>query len=324
MNRNNTSSVLRLGISPLSWVNEVLDDLGKGTSAETCLSEAAAAGYAGVELSKIFPKDHPATLKRLLEGHGLALATGWYNGFLAGRSVEEELQAVVNHAELLAGCGCDVLVYGECARMADNALDIGMSARLQLAADEWGAYGERLTRFAEAVQQRFGLALSYHHHLMMVVQTLDEVRALMANTGPAVGLLLDTGHAWAAGYDYSILIDEFGGRINHIQLKDVRADIMADVHSRDLSFNQGVRNGMFTIPGDGVLDFSALSRFVNDGRYRGHWLVVEAEQDPQKAPPLETVTRAWRFVTRQMEALSRPRKPYPGHSQNNAVSPGLS
>jgi len=295
-----SSSILRLGISPLSWVNEVLDDLGKGITADTCLSEATAAGYAGVELSKIFPKDNPATLKALLDGHGLSLATGWYNGFLADRSVEEELQDVVGHAELLAGCGCDVLVYGECARMPENALDIGMSARLQLKPDEWKAYGERLNRFAQAVQQRYGLALSYHHHLMMVAETLDEVRTLMANTGTEVGLLLDTGHAYAAGYDYSILIDEFGERINHIQLKDVRAEVMNDVRTRDLSFNQGVRNGMFTIPGDGALDFSALARFVNSGNYHGRWLVVEAEQDPQKAPPLATVTRAFHFVNQHI------------------------
>jgi len=295
-----SSSVLRLGISPLSWVNEVLDDLGKGTTADTCLSEAASAGYAGVELSKIFPKDNPAALKHLLDGHGLSLATGWYNGFLADRSVEEELKDVVNHAELLAGCGCDVLVYGECARMPENALDIGMSARLQLEPDEWQAYGERLNQFARAVKLRYGLALSYHHHLMMVAETLDEVRALMANTGPEVGLLLDTGHAYAAGYDYSILIDEFAARINHIQLKDVRAEVMADVRSRDVSFNQGVRNGMFTIPGDGALDFSALARFVNSGHYQGRWLVVEAEQDPKKAPPLETVTRAYHFVNQHI------------------------
>jgi len=290
----------RLGISPLSWVNEVLDDLGKGTTADTCLSEAAAAGYAGVELSKIFPKDNSATLKSLLDGHGLVLATGWYNGFLAERSVEEELQDVVSHAELLAGCGCEVLVYGECARMPDNALDIGMSARLQLQPDEWKPYGERLNRFAQEVKRRYGLALSYHHHLMMVAETLDEVRALMGNTGSEVGLLLDTGHGYAAGYDYAILIDEFGARINHIQLKDVRAEVMADVRARDLSFNQGVRNGMFTIPGDGALDFSALARFVKSGAYRGRWLVVEAEQDPKKAPPLDTVTRAFHFVNQQI------------------------
>jgi len=295
-----STASLRLGISPLSWVNEVLDDLGRGTTADTCLSDAATAGYAGVELSKIFPKDNPIMLRDLLNGHGLSLATGWYNGFLAERSVEEELHDVIDHAELLAGCDCDILVYGECARMPENALDIGMSARLQLTSGEWQLYGERLNRFAQTVKQRYGLALSYHHHLMMVVETLGEVRALMLNTGPEVGLLLDTGHAYAAGYDYSILIDEFAERINHIQLKDVRADVMADVRARDLSFNQGVRNGMFTIPGDGALDFSALSRFVKSGSYQGHWLVVEAEQDPQKAPPLETVTRAYHFVNQHI------------------------
>jgi len=292
---NAATTPLRLGISPLSWVNEVLDDLGRGTTAHTCLSEAASAGYVGVELSKIFPKTASA-LQPLLQEHGLQLATGWFNGFLAEHSVAEALQAVTSHAELLATCGCKVLVYGECARMPDNALDIGMSARLQLRADEWPVYGERLSQFAKAVQQRWGLALSYHHHLMMVAETLDEVHQLMAHTSADVGLLLDTGHAYAAGYDYSVLIAEFGTRINHIQLKDVRADVMQEVRLRDWSFNQGVRGGMFTIPGDGALNFAALAEFVQSGAYTGDWLVVEAEQDPHKAPPLETVTRAFHFV----------------------------
>ncbi len=47
----------RLGVSPLSWVNEVLHHLSAGTSAERCLREAAQAGYQGVELSRIFPHD---------------------------------------------------------------------------------------------------------------------------------------------------------------------------------------------------------------------------------------------------------------------------
>ena len=52
---------------------------------------------------------------------------------------------------------------------------------------------------------------------------------------------------------------------------------------------------MFTVPGDGMIDFAPLARFVADGAYTG-WLVVEAEQDPAIAPPAETVTRAHRFV----------------------------
>lgn len=289
------ASAIRLGVSPLSWVNEVLDDLGRGTSAEQCLSEAASAGYAGVELSRIFPRD-ATSLSQLLARHGLSLASGWHNGFLADRSVEDEIVAAREHASLLKACGVSVMVYGECARMPDSALDIGMSGRWTLASGEWAAYGDRLTRFAEALRDEFGLDLAYHHHLMMVAETLDEVRAVMAATGPQVGLLLDTGHAYAAGYDYATLIEEFGPRINHIHLKDVRAPVLAEVRARDLSFNAAVRSGMFTVPGDGAVDYGPLARFLAESRYSG-WLVVEAEQDPAMAPPAPTVARAHRFVS---------------------------
>ena len=124
----------------------------------------------------------------------------------------------------------------------------------------------------------------------------------MQVSGQAVGLLLDTGHAYAAGFDYALLIKEFGSRINHIHLKDVRRAVLSDVRERDRSFNEAVRGGMFTVPGDGDVDFSALTTFLSHGQYEG-WLVVEAEQDPSKAPPLPTVTRAKNFVVSRM--LSR-------------------
>ncbi len=292
---------LRLGVSPLSWVNEVLDDLGRGTTAETVLAEAAAAGFEGVEMSRVLPRE-PARLAALLGRHGLAFVSGWHSGFLADRDVEAELDAVREHATLLRDAGATVMVYGECGSMAQDALDAPLADRTRLGAGDWGAYGERLTRFADALAREYGLGLAYHHHLMMVAETLDEVRAVMANTGSSVGLLLDTGHAAAGGFDYARLIEEFAPRINHIHLKDVRAGVLADVRGCGLSFNDGVRAGMFTVPGDGAVDFGAIARFLATGAYSG-WLVVEAEQDPATAPPAETVARARRFVT---EAILQP------------------
>jgi inosose dehydratase len=295
---NKQEARIRLGVSPLSWVNEVLEEYGRGTSADTCLAQAAAAGYAGVEMSRLFPREAGA-LTGLLGGHGLRLISGWYSGFLAERGVEEELAAVREHAALLRDSGVGVMVYGECGVMAEQALDVPMSRRLQLSNEAMAAYGERLTRFAERLRQEYGLALAYHHHLMMVAETLREVRTLMAATGPAVGLLLDTGHAVAAGFDYTWLLEEFGPRINHIHLKDVRGEVLDAVREGDLSFNDAVRNGIFTVPGDGIIDYGPLARFLADGGYRG-WLVVEAEQDPAKAPPAPTVARAFDFVTRNI------------------------
>ena len=284
---------VRLAVSPLSWTNDVLADLGGTTPVTTCLNDAANAGYQGVELGRLFPRD-AARLRRLLGAHGLALASGWYSGELAERDPLAERAAVRDHASLLAAMGCKVLVYGEVAMMAGDApLDAPMSQRLRMTDN--AAYAARLTDFARWLMGEYGLRLAYHHHLMMVAEEWDEVAALLDRCGPDVGLLLDTGHAAAAGFDYARLIDRFGDRIAHIHLKDMRADVMARVRADDASFNAGVRAGMFTVPGDGSVDFRPLARFVRDSGYQG-WLVVEAEQDPALAPPLPAVTRAMTHI----------------------------
>jgi inosose dehydratase len=287
---------VRLGVSPLSWANDVLEDLGADIPLETCLLEAAGAGYSGVELGRKFPRD-AATLAPILGAQGLALVSGWYSGELAERSVAEEIAAVSPHAALLRDMGCKVMVYGEVAMMAESAtrdlgpLDLGMSTRKIMPRADVPAYAARLTAFAKHLRAVYGLTLAYHHHLMMVAETFDEIVAIFAAAGPELGLLLDTGHAIGAGFEYTRLIDVLGHRIVHIHLKDMRAEIMAQVRAGDLSFNDGVRAGMFTVPGDGCVNFAPLAKFVCESGYQG-WLVVEAEQDPAKAPPQAAVTRA--------------------------------
>lgn len=295
-----SNPLFRFAVSPLSWTNDVLTDLGDDTPLEQCLSEAAFAGFAGTELGRKFPRD-PLELQGVLKKHSLLLASGWHSGLLAEREVAEEMEAIREHARLLQALGCKVLVYGECGMMVPEApLDAPMSSRLKLSPEAMTAYAERLTRFAQSLEEQFGLRLAYHHHLMMVVETFEEIASLLEQCGSEVGLLLDTGHAAAAGFDYRLLLEKFGTRIVHIHLKDVRADIMQMVRTHDLSFNEGVRRGMFTVPGDGSIDFSTVANFVNKSKYSG-WLVIEAEQDPVKAPPLETALRARRFIAEQFE-----------------------
>lgn len=287
--------MIRLAVSPLSWANDVLEDLGRDIPLETCLREAAAAGYRGVELGRKFPRD-AAVLGPLLAEHGLILASGWHSGELAARSAGQEMDAVAAHAALLRDMGCRTMVYGEVAMMTPGApLDAPMSQRLLMPKADVAGYAAALTDFGARLAGDYGLTLAYHHHLMMVAETFDEISALFDRTGPEVGLLLDTGHAAGAGFDYAALIERFGDRIVHIHLKDVRRTVMDRVRADDQSFNEGVRAGMFTVPGDGGVDFEPLRRFVQQG-YDG-WLVVEAEQDPAKAPPLPAVTRAFTHVT---------------------------
>ena len=107
--------------------------------------------------------------------------------------------------------------------------------------------------------------------------------------------------AYEADQQAAVLIERFGDRIVHIHLKDVRPEALAAVRSGDLSFNEGVRSGMFAVPGDGTLDFTPLARFVRETGYRG-WLVVEAEQDPAIVPPLPAVTAAFHHIVEQFAA----------------------
>ncbi len=290
----------RLGVSPLSWTNDVLEDLGGDIAVETCLAEAAEAGYTGIELGRKFPRE-AGTLGPLLDRFGLALASGWHSGFLADRDVEAELAAVAPHAELLRALGATVMVYGECGRMPLEApLDAPMSGRLLLDDGKITVYAARLTAFSRELKARYGLTVAYHHHLMMVAETFDEIAAVFDAAGPELGLLLDTGHAFAAGFDYARLIARFGGRIVHIHLKDVRQAMLEQVRGHDLSFNDAVRRGLFTVPGDGCVDFGPLLGFVGQG-YRG-WLIVEAEQDPAVANPKDAVTRAYRHLSGALSA----------------------
>jgi inosose dehydratase len=294
----NSGLPVRLGVSPLSWTNDVLEDLGRDIPLETCLREASEIGYEGVELGRKFPRDARELLSKL-SSYGLQLATGWHSGFLTERSVEAEWKAAADHVRLLEDCGCQVLVYGECGMMeGDSPWDEPLSRRTNLKSIDLAAYAEKLAEFSVELNKR-GIKLAYHHHLKMLVETAEEIAAFCEATRPEVGLLLDTGHAYAAGADYAEILRKFGSRVVHIHLKDVRRKVLKEVRKNDLSFNAGVRAGMFTVPGDGDVDFTAIGEFIRTSGYRG-WVVVEAEQDPAKAAPKLYTEKAYHFIRKLM------------------------
>ena len=274
---------VRLGISPIGWSNDDLPELGGDTALETCLAEARLAGFQGIELGNKFPLD-PAVLRPILERHGLSLISGWYSGRLLDRSVTEELAVIEVHRALLVAMGCAVLVYAETSRSIAGDRCRPLSGRPRLGDGGWRDFGGRLTDLAQRLSRR-GIRLVYHHHIGSVVESEAEIDRLMAATGDSVALLLDTGHLAFAGVDPAVLARRYGHRIAHVHCKDVRRDVLAGVRAGDASFLAAVLDGVFTVPGDGCIDFGAVLAALAAADYRG-WLVVEAEQDPAKAPPL--------------------------------------
>ena len=272
---------VRIGANPIGWSNDDLRELGGATPLETCLAEAKQAGFEGMELGHKFPRD-AAALKKVLGRFGLDLVSGWYSAELLRRSPEEELRHLRPHLDLLKALDCRVLVFAETSNAIHGDRSKPLSARPRLGPGEWAEFGRRITSVADAVLAQ-GLRLVYHHHLGTIVEAEADIDAFMAATGPSVHLLLDTGHATAGGCDPAALARRYRDRISHFHAKDVRADVLAAVRRDGLSFLDAVIAGMFTVPGDGCVEYAAVLRELRG--YSG-WAVVEAEQDPDKAPPL--------------------------------------
>lgn len=274
---------IRIGINPLTWTNDDLPSLGASTSLEQCLSEGKLAGFAGFELGNKFPRESEK-LNHVLSSHELALVSGWYSGRLFEHSVEEEIEAIKAHLQLLKQCGASVMVYCEVADCIHGEQNTPLSKRPTITADTWRNYGQRLSKVADYCLSQ-GVRLAYHHHMGTIVETAEEVDLLMESTSDSLGLLLDTGHLTFAGGDPIATFKKYQTRIAHVHLKDVRFKILKDAQNRNLSFLDSVLNGVFTVPGDGDIDFLSLFKAIKEANYDG-WLVVEAEQDPAVAHPL--------------------------------------
>ncbi|MBS9436388.1 myo-inosose-2 dehydratase [Photorhabdus noenieputensis] len=281
---------VQLGINPLTWTNDDLPTLGADTPLETCLIEGRQAGFTGFELGHKFPRQ-ANILGPILTAHDLRLVSGWYSGELLTRSVAEEIKAVQSHLTLLRELGANVMVFAEVTNCIHGDQNKPVHLRPQFPASRWQEYGEKLTEFARYTQEQ-GVQIAYHHHMGTVIETEKDVDHLMGNTGDEVGLLLDTGHLTFAGADPLAIAERWVKRINHVHCKDIRLDVLNDIKNRKTSFLDAVLSGVFTVPGDGCVDYPAIFQVLKKQNYEG-WLVVEAEQDPAIAHPFTYATMGY-------------------------------
>jgi len=260
-----------------------MPELGGATPLETCLAQARLAGFAGIELGNKFPRE-AATLRPILARHGLELASGWYGSRLLERDVDAELTAAAPHLALLSALGCAAVVWCDVSAAVHTNRAVPLSRRPVLAEAELARLAARLGEVARRLAAR-GLRLAYHHHMGTAIQTGAEIERLLDLTPPELALLLDTGHLSFAGGDPVAMAARHAGRVAHVHAKDIRADVLARARAADMSFLDAVLAGVFTVPGDGCIDYAAVLAPLARAGYAG-WLVVEAEQDPATADPL--------------------------------------
>ncbi|MFZ9035674.1 MAG: myo-inosose-2 dehydratase [Francisellaceae bacterium] len=287
---------VKLAIAPINWSNDDDPSLGGDISFERCISEMHKAGFSGTEIGHKYPKD-PRVLMQALSPFKLQVSSAWFSTFFTeeGR-FKETCERFMYHLSFMKAVGATVINVCECGfsiQQSDQAIFGG--TKPHFTEKQWALLIQGLHEIGRLAYD-YGMPLSYHFHLGTGIQNKDEIDYLMRHTSNTLlGLLIDTGHAAAVGIDINGLIDEYAARINQVHLKDIRGDVIQRMKAEQGSFMQAVKAGMFTVPGDGDIDFDPVFDRLADIDYKG-WFVVEAEQDPHLANPLEYAHKARQFI----------------------------
>jgi inosose dehydratase len=287
----------KLGMSPIAWWNDDLTELSDDVSLEECLRQSRSAGFTGMEQGRRFPST-AAEMLPVLKKADVTLCGGWFSGTLVDDSVEANQKRIQPMVDLFKAVNAPCIVYGEIGRSIQGDRSKPLATKPKLSEKEMQAYGAKVSELGKWVEAQ-GMPIVYHHHMGAVVETEPELDMFMANS--TISLLFDAGHMAFAGGDVLRCIDKHHKRIRHVHTKDVRMDVINKLDRTKESFLDAVIKGAFTVPGDGSLDFGAIVKKLASYGYEG-WFVVEAEQDPRKAPPLKMAQIGHRELMRVMTA----------------------
>jgi len=272
----------KLGISPIAWWNDDDVNLSDDVSLEEALRQAFVAGFVGMETGQRFPMNMQE-LGPILAKYNMQVCGGWFSGDLLTGDIEREKERIEQQLQFFKAADAPCIVYGEVSGSVQSKRDKTLSQKPVIDETEMAIYGRKVSDFAEYCEKQ-GMPLSYHHHMGAVVENETELDLLMKHS--SIPLLFDAGHMAFAGGDNLRVIDNHHKRITHVHTKDVRKNVMQAIDKTQQSFLDAVVRGVFTVPGDGDIDFDAIIRRLADYDYEG-WFVVEAEQDPKQNPPLE-------------------------------------
>ena len=287
----------KLGIAPIAWWNDDLEELSDDVSLEECLRQASEAGFTGMETGRRFPMD-AKVLGPILKAYNISVCGGWFSGLLLDGDMEQEKQRIAEQMALFKAVNAPCIVYGECARTIQGDRSKPLATKPRLSEDDIKVYARKMTKFGEWCAEQ-GMPLSYHHHMAAAIETEPELDMFMKHSGEGIPLLFDAGHMAFAGGDVMRIIDKHHKRITHVHTKDVRMDVIDRLDRGKESFLDAVVKGAFTVPGDGSLDFASIVGRLASYGYEG-WFVVEAEQDPKVSPPLEMAKKGHKELLRVM------------------------
>ena len=287
---------VKIGSAPDSWgVWFPSDD--KQIPWQRCLDEIAEAGYEWTELGPYgyLPTDR-ATLQGELSKRGLRASGTFAMGHLEDEAAWPGLEKqVLGAGESLAYLGAEYLILID--DTYTNLWTGEATAPSRLDDEAWKRLVDRVHYVVDLVRERFGLQVVFHPHAETHVEYEDQIERLLSQTDPErVVLCLDTGHHAYRGGDPIAFLRRHHRRIPYLHLKSVRPDLQRKVAEENIPFAHAVGMDLFCEPSQGVVDFPALCRVLQEIDYDGYAIV---EQDMYPAPfdkPLPIARRTRKYL----------------------------
>jgi len=295
------ASRFRFACAPDSW--GVLDYPGPSwnQSYEKMLDEMVEAGYNGTELGPygFFPTD-PVVLKPQLENRNLKLLGSFVPVVLSDpASAEIAVEHIRKVGDLLAALEAPFLVLADAQSDERNRISgrVPRDGSASLSSAQWKNVA-KVVEGAAKVSADFGLDLVFHPHVATYVETPEECERFFdvtAHTG--IGLCLDTGHCEFGGGDTVAEAAKFASVLRFLHIKDVDNKVLEESRRKKLNFEQAIEDKVFTIIGEGSVDFPGLFRLLDKNNYSG-WMVIEQDVKfgATVIPPAESVAASLRYL----------------------------
>jgi len=261
---------------------------------ERVFDEAAAAGYAGLELG---PYGYvPFDLARVgaaLERRGLTIVAG---------TIFDDLVATGNRENLLRQTDEICALVSRLPKQApypgqrfptpyltvmdwghdERDFAAGHSDRAPRLSDEaWAGMIDNIRAIAELARDSYGVRAVTHPHAGGFIEFADEIARVAADIGAdTAGLCLDTGHLYYAGMDPAATLAKYADRLDYIHFKDIDKPKFDDAMGRRIRFFDACGEGVMCPIGRGCIDYPAIHALLDRLGYRG-FITVEQERDPR-------------------------------------------
>lgn len=296
--------------APDSW--GVLDYPGPSwnQSYEKMLDEMVEAGYTGTELGPFgfFPTD-PEVLRPQLEKRRLKLLGSFVPVKMtdpaAGTAVIERIRKVGN---LLATLKAPFLVMADDMSPERNAY-AGRSRDPDcptLTAEQWKHVG-RIVKDAEKVADEFGLDLVFHPHIGTYVESPEECeRFYDATSHTNIGLCLETGHCVYGFGDSVVEAEKYRSKLRFVHVKDCDAKVLEDARRNKWNFDEAIEHKVFTVIGQGSIDFPAFFSTLLKNGYTG-WSVIEQDVkfDAPGVNPKASVEASLKYLNDVIDQMAK-------------------